>query len=39
MPQYISDSEMDRITEFANTPVYKRTPEQLMPDQSDEKEE
>jgi len=32
MVQHISESEMERITEFAETPVYERTPEQLMPD-------
>jgi hypothetical protein len=32
MPEHISDGDMDRITEFANTPVYKRRPEQLLPE-------
>jgi len=32
MVKHISESEMERITEFAETPVYERTPEQLMPD-------
>jgi len=34
MVQHISEREMERITEFAETPVYERTPEQLMPDAS-----
>ena len=32
MVQHISEREMERITEFAETPVYERTPEQLMPE-------
>lgn len=32
MAQHISEREMERIAEFAETPVYERTPEQLMPD-------
>lgn len=39
MPKFLSDSEMDRITEFAKTPVYKRTPEQLMPDAPDDEDD
>lgn len=31
MPEHISDKELQRMQEFAETPVYKREPEQLMP--------
>ncbi len=31
MPEHISKQELERMQEFANTPVYKREPEQLMP--------
>jgi len=31
MSEHISETEMQRIREFANTPVYQRDPEQLMP--------
>lgn len=36
MVQHISEREMERIAEFAETPVYERTPEQLMPDTDSE---
>ncbi len=32
MTQHITESEMERIEEFANTPVFRREPEQLLPD-------
>jgi hypothetical protein len=32
MHEYLSESEWERIVEFAKTPVYKRSPEQLLPD-------
>jgi len=32
MSEHISENEMQRIREFADTPVFKREPEQLMPD-------
>lgn len=32
MPQHITDTEMERIEEFANTPVFRREPEQLLPE-------
>lgn len=32
MPDHLSDTEMERIREFANTPAYQRKPEQLMPE-------
>lgn len=31
MPEHISQKELRRMQEFAKTPVYKRDPEQLMP--------
>lgn len=31
MTEHLSDNEMERIREFANTPIYEREPEQLMP--------
>lgn len=32
MTEHLSETEMERIREFANTPVFKREPEQLVPD-------
>lgn len=32
MPEHITESELERMTEFANTPTYLRTPEQLLPE-------
>lgn len=31
MSEHITDQELERIQRFAQTPVYKRSPEQLMP--------
>ena len=31
VPEYLSDSELERIEEFAKKPAYKREPEQLLP--------
>ncbi|GEM_PF-1166693 len=31
MPEHISEQELERMQKFAQTPVYKREPEQLMP--------
>lgn len=31
MGDHLSDNELERISEFANTPKYKRSPEQLLP--------
>jgi hypothetical protein len=31
MPEYLSDSELERIEKFAKKPAYKREPEQLLP--------
>ncbi len=32
MTEHLSETEMERIREFANTPVFQRDPEQLVPD-------
>jgi hypothetical protein len=32
MPMHLSDSEMERIEQFVETPAYKRTPDILLPD-------
>jgi len=32
MTEHLSETEMERIREFANTPVFQREPEQLLPD-------
>lgn len=32
MAEYLSDSELQRIEEFAQKPAYKREPEQLLPE-------
>jgi len=31
----LTDSEWERITEFARTPMHERTPEQLVPEDAD----
>lgn len=31
MPRHITDQELERMVEFANTPTYLRKPEQLLP--------
>lgn len=36
MPEHITETEMERIKEFAETPVFQREPEQLMPDSESE---
>jgi hypothetical protein len=33
MTEHITETEMERIREFANTPVFRRDPEQLMPEE------
>jgi hypothetical protein len=33
MPNHISESEMERIEQFVETPAYKRTPDLLLPDE------
>ena len=32
MSQHITETEMERIVEFAKTPAFRRDPEQLVPD-------
>lgn len=32
MERYLTEEDLQRITEFALTPKYKRDPEMLMPD-------
>ena len=36
MVQHLSENELERISEFANTPTYKRSPEQLLPESDKE---
>jgi len=31
MPEHLSENELERMKEFAKTPVYEREPEQLLP--------
>ena len=35
----LTDSEWQRITEFAKTPMHERTPDQLIPEDSEESDE
>lgn len=35
MPTRLTDTERQRITEFAQTPMHKRSPDQLLPDTDD----
>lgn len=37
MVQHLSDNELERIAEFANTPTYDRNPEQLLPENDSKK--
>lgn len=39
MPKFISESDMERMAEFAKTPVYMRKPEQLIPEQKADADE
>lgn len=32
MADYLSQSDLDRLSKFANTPKYRRSPDQLLPD-------
>lgn len=32
MSEHLSESELKRIQEFAETPMYEREPEQLLPE-------
>ncbi len=36
MSQWLSDDELERISQFANTPGYERSPEMLAPEESEE---
>lgn len=36
MPGRLTDSEWKRIAEFAETPMHERTPEQLVPEETEE---
>jgi hypothetical protein len=33
MSEFISEEERERMEQFANTPLYARSPEQLVPDE------
>lgn len=33
MTEHLSDNDLERIAEFAETPAYKREPEQLLPEE------
>jgi hypothetical protein len=32
MSEHITEKEMERIEKFANTPAFRRDPDQLLPD-------
>jgi hypothetical protein len=34
MAQYLSANDMERIEEFARTPMHERTPEMLLPEET-----
>lgn len=36
MPEHLSEDDLERLSKFAETPAYERTPEQLMPGESEE---
>ena len=36
MTEHISDSDLERIAQFVDTPAYEREPEQLLPDGVDD---
>jgi len=36
MSQWLSDDELERISQFANTPGYERSPEMLAPEETEE---
>jgi hypothetical protein len=36
MPEHLSDRELERMKEFAETPAYERDPEQLLPQSLDD---
>jgi hypothetical protein len=35
MDDWFTDSELQRISEFASTPAYERSPEMLLPEADD----
>ena len=35
MTEHISDSDLERIAQFVDTPAYEREPEQLLPEDVD----
>lgn len=39
MPKWLSESERERIAQFAATPKYERDPEMLAPDDDEEEDE
>lgn len=36
MSEYLSENELERMREFAETPAYERDPEQLLPQTLDD---
>lgn len=36
MVEFLSEQELERISEFASTPKYEREPEQLLPETDEE---
>ena len=36
MTEHISDSDLERIAQFVDTPAYEREPEQLLPEEIDD---
>ncbi len=36
MSDWLTDEELDRISQFVETPAYARRPEMLLPDSDDE---
>lgn len=36
MPKWISDSDLERIKRFAESPMYQRSPEMLLPEGENE---
>jgi hypothetical protein len=35
MPEHLSDGDIERMAEFAKTPVHQRSPDQLVPDDTE----
>lgn len=36
MTEHLSDSDLERIAQFVDTPAYEREPEQLLPENVEE---